>query len=88
MVIRAVPTNRPPMVKVYALKGHVQRNITHRPTGYKFTADGSAMWPMDQFTKRRLRDGDISLERPDTPAQEQAGRGQQQRKIEPPRKEA
>jgi len=30
----------------------------------KFDRDGRAVWPMDQFTQRRIRDGDVTLEAP------------------------
>jgi len=51
-------------MKVYALKDNVKKYIRHVPTGYKFNDDGVADWPDDQFTRRRLRDGDIALEPP------------------------
>jgi len=51
-------------MKVYALKDNVKKFIKHVPTGYKFDANGVSDWPDDQFTRRRLRDGDISLEPP------------------------
>jgi len=51
-------------MRVYALKEHVKRSIWH-PIGHmKFNANGVADWPNDQFTRRRLRDGDISLTPP------------------------
>jgi len=37
------------------------RNVVGHPN---FPAQGSIEWPYDQFTKRRLRDGDITLEKP------------------------
>lgn len=51
------------MPKVYALTDKAKK-LWHVPGGYKFNADGVSDWPYDQFTKRRIRDGDISLEPP------------------------
>jgi len=49
-------------MKVYATKDNVKKFIRHVPTGYAFNEEGVSDWPDDQFTRRRLRDGDISLE--------------------------
>ena len=51
-------------MKVYALKDNVKKFIRHMPTGYRFDENGVSDWPDDQFTRRRIRDGDISLEPP------------------------
>ena len=51
-------------MKVYALKENVKRDIKYPIGQIGFNEDGEADWPMDQFTQRRLRDGDISLEAP------------------------
>lgn len=50
-------------MKVYALKDNVQKFIRHAG-GTKFNKEGVADWPNDQFTRRRIRDGDISTEPP------------------------
>jgi hypothetical protein len=50
-------------MKVYALKDNVKQYVKH-PRGTNFDKQGSADWPMDSFTTRRIRDGDISLEAP------------------------
>jgi hypothetical protein len=52
------------MVKVYALKDHVKQNIKYPIGNIAFDENGEADWPHDQFTQRRIRDGDISLEPP------------------------
>jgi hypothetical protein len=52
------------MPKVYALKDHVRRSIFHPLGRIKFNVNGEAEWPLDQFTIRRVKDGDISLEPP------------------------
>jgi hypothetical protein len=56
------------MAKVYALKDNVKKYIFHPSNRVKFDEDGEADWPLDQFTIRRVRDGDISMEPPPKPA--------------------
>jgi len=49
-------------MKVYAKNENIRKYIWH-PTGkLRFNDAGEATWPDDQFTRRRLRDGDITLE--------------------------
>lgn len=38
----------------------IRRDIRHG--SIRFPAEGSVEWPLDQFTKRRLRDGTVTLE--------------------------
>ena len=49
------------MPKVQAKNETIAKHITHRPTGIKFGEDGTAIWPDDQFTKRRIKDGDVTV---------------------------
>ena len=37
------------------------RPVLKHPTGVKFKETGSAAWPDDNFTHRRLRDGSVKL---------------------------
>jgi hypothetical protein len=48
-------------MKVFALKENVRKCIIHPLTRARFDAAGEADWPMDQFTRARIRDGDIAL---------------------------
>lgn len=57
------------MTKVYAKDASIQKHIKH-PNGKSFRDDGSAEWPNDQFTKRRIKDGDVTMEAPDPPPEE------------------
>jgi hypothetical protein len=57
-------------MKVYALKENVRKYIHHPKGGYRFDQNGEADWPDDQFTQRRIIDGDISLT-PPTPSQKE-----------------
>lgn len=50
------------------------RHILKHPRGWiAFRSSGSVEWPLDTFTRRRLRDGDITLEEErERPAPQQA----------------
>jgi hypothetical protein len=50
----------------------VFRGAIKHPGGVAFRSTGSAEWPMDQFTKRRLRDGSVTLEGGDVAEQRSA----------------
>jgi hypothetical protein len=52
------------MPKVFALKSHVKDNVRHPLVHHRFDENGVAEWPLDQFTQRRVRDGDVSLTPP------------------------
>ena len=58
---RPVPKEGPQMVRVRALKENVLKLQIGHKRGSKFNRDGVAEWPMDQFTQRRIRDGDVML---------------------------
>jgi hypothetical protein len=62
-------------MKVYSLKPNVTKAIFH-PTGrIRFDANGVADWPDDQFTRRRVRDGDISVRPPEKQQPKALSRG-------------
>lgn len=48
------------MPKVRALTDKAKK-LWHVPGGFRFNDQGISDWPYDQFTKRRIRDGDIEL---------------------------
>ena len=52
------------MPKVYALKDNVKKFIFHPSGKIRFDENGVADWPLDQFTQRRIKDGDVSLTPP------------------------
>lgn len=52
-------------VRVVPRDETIRRDIKHMPGGIMFPAEGSVEWPLDQFTKRRLRDGTVTLESPE-----------------------
>jgi hypothetical protein len=47
-------------MKVKARDEVIAKAIKH-PSGIKFSSDGTAHWPDDSFTRRRIRDGDITV---------------------------
>jgi hypothetical protein len=51
-------------VKVRARDELIAKHIYHPRGMFRFDDDGIATWPDDQFTARRLRDGDITLVEP------------------------
>jgi hypothetical protein len=61
----------PPMrrVRVMPLNDAIRATIRHPVTGMRFPETGSAEWPLDVFTKRRLREGCVTLA--DEPQREQ-----------------
>ena len=62
------------MPKVVALKSHVQDNIKHPLfPHHRFDDTGAAEWPIDQFTMRRIRDGDVALQPAGEKAQQEWG---------------
>jgi hypothetical protein len=48
-------------MKVFPKNEDVRRVLYH-PTAGKFRAEGPADWPDDEFTNRRIKDGDIAPE--------------------------
>jgi len=57
-----------PRVRVTPKDDLIRKHIFHPRTGARFPAEGSVEWPLDQFTKRRIRDGDVTIDesRPQT----------------------
>ena len=51
-------------MKVFAKNDDVKRLITHPQGNIAFREDGSAEWPDDSFTHRRIMDGDVTTEEP------------------------
>jgi hypothetical protein len=56
-----------PRIRVTPATEEIRRVLRH-PRGMAFRSSGSVEWPMDSFTSRRLRDGDITKaeDRPET----------------------
>lgn len=52
---------RKQVVRVFP-RDDVLRKLLKHPSSGGFRSTGSIEWPFDQFTKRRLRDGDVTIE--------------------------
>lgn len=50
------------IVRVLPRTDEIRKYIKHPGTRVGFPAEGSTEWPNDAFTKRRVRDGDVSIE--------------------------
>ena len=50
-------------MKVRAKNDDIRKVLKH-PIGGRFREDGTAEWPDDSFTYRRIQDGDIVSEEP------------------------
>jgi hypothetical protein len=53
----------PPLerVRVTPASDELRKALKH-PNGVKFPASGSVEWPLDQFTRRRIKDGSVNRE--------------------------
>ncbi len=69
-------------VIVRAAKENVHKYVFHPAGIIRFGSDGTAEWPNDQFTRRRVRDGDITVEAP--PIREKAKEAQPARRQQSP----
>ena len=74
---QARSTVTPGRVRVLPRDDEMRKLLKH-PTSGGFLAEGSVEWPYDQFTKRRVRDGDVTLEeQPAAEPEAQAAQEQQ-----------
>jgi len=70
-----------PRVRVVPASDDVRKYIKH-PSGLKFPESGAAEWPLDSFTRRRLRDGSVTREEQKEPEQQSAARPHRARRDE------
>jgi hypothetical protein len=56
--LRLIKGDRPTTVKVYAAN-ETYRQVRRHANGTRFRDDGSAEWPNDSFTARRIADGSV-----------------------------
>jgi hypothetical protein len=54
-------TPKPPRVRVLPTNEDMRRFIKH-PSGLRFPEQGSVEWPLDKFTRKRIAEGDITVE--------------------------
>jgi len=50
------------VVRVLPRNDDIRKYIKHPTTRVGFLAEGSSEWPNDVFTKRRIADGDVTVE--------------------------
>jgi len=48
-------------VRVTPRDENIRKLLRHPLRGRGFPSTGSVEWPLDTFTRRRLRDGDVTL---------------------------
>jgi hypothetical protein len=53
---------RPKVVRVVPKNENLRKYLKHGVTKVGFLAEGAVEWPNDQFTRRRLKEGDITIE--------------------------
>lgn len=81
---RARGTATPQRVRVLP-RDDAMRKLLKHPASGGFRPEGSIEWPLDQFTKRRLRDGDVTIEQAEPEQQRVAGQRQTPEAPEPAR---
>jgi hypothetical protein len=59
------------VVRVLPTRDDIRKHIKHPISKVGFLAEGSVEWPLDQFTRRRIADGDVTIERSEAKAIEQ-----------------
>jgi len=82
-----------PRVRVLPKNEQIRKTLFHPLNGkgtiIRFPKEGSVEWPMDNFTRRRLRDGDITIVKEDEakaadkPASELGGEPEQSKEYDP-----
>jgi hypothetical protein len=63
-----------PRVRVEPTRPDLRAILKH-PSGMRFRPEGSVEWPLDRFTQRRLRDGDIKIVEAEPETHATHGRG-------------
>jgi hypothetical protein len=52
------------VVRVLPKNDMIRKYIKHQPSRIGWLKEGSVEWPLDAFTRNRLRDGDVIIETP------------------------
>jgi hypothetical protein len=62
---RIAEQNKPRRVRVVPRDDVIRRDIVHPVNNISFPPQGGSVeWPLDAFTQRRIRDGDVTVEEP------------------------
>jgi hypothetical protein len=69
------------VVRVVPKNAELRKYLKHGVTKVGFLAEGSAEWPNDSFTRKRIKDGDVTVEEAAAPegGQQQLLQGGQRR---------
>jgi hypothetical protein len=51
-----------PRVRVNPASDELRRALKHPQGGIAFPKEGSVEWPLDQFTRRRIKEGSVTAE--------------------------
>jgi hypothetical protein len=54
-------TPKQPRVRVLPANEDFRQVIKH-PSGIRFPEEGSVEWPLDKFTRKRIAEGDVTVE--------------------------
>lgn len=79
---RARGTVTPERVRVLP-RDDAMRKLLKHPASGGFRPEGSIEWPLDQFTKRRLRDGDVTIEAQQAEPEQQSPQQQREQRQTP-----
>ena len=67
--------------------GNIRKLLRHPLRGRGFPTTGSVEWPLDTFTRRRLRDGDVTIEskpvQPPQPLEQASDQSSDQPHVQP-----
>ena len=69
------------VVRVVPRTDDIRKYLKHPATRVGFLAEGASEWPNDQFTRRRIADGDISIERAKPEPQDEQASEQEERHL-------
>lgn len=72
------------VVRVLPTSDLIRKYLKHQPSRIGWLKEGSVEWPLDTFTRNRLRDGDITIE---APQEQQAKQLEKSKKAEPKKAE-
>jgi hypothetical protein len=60
-VARKIGSQKRPGIRVLPRDDDMRR-LLKSSSGVRFRSEGSMEWPDDQFTRKRIRDGDVTVE--------------------------
>lgn len=73
----------PPGVRVVPANDDVRKLMGHPKVG-RFPNEGGTVWPNDRFTKRRIADGSVTVEKDEKPKPDEQEKPQPDQQKKPP----